>query len=291
MSEPDSSPVLRGLRALLILGRISNLPTVISNCIAGWWLGGHVTTSPPILLFVGACLLYIGGMFLNDAFDVDFDRIHRPERPIPAGVIPLKTVWTLGWLLLALGWGCWLALNVRVAGWGIALAACIVFYNAIHKRITWSPVVMGFCRFFLYLASASVGQPLNTITFLSAIALWAYIIGLSYLARRESAGGVFSWWPLLCLAAPVLLGIWVGYSAQREGSFLLAAVLGLWDARALRPLFFKGEKNVGAVVSALLAGIVLVDWVAMADAPRDFGFAFIGLLFVALMLQKIIPAT
>ena len=28
------------LRTLLILGRVSNLPTVWSNALAGWWLGG-----------------------------------------------------------------------------------------------------------------------------------------------------------------------------------------------------------------------------------------------------------
>ena len=28
------------LRTLLILGRVSNLPTVWSDCLAAWWLGG-----------------------------------------------------------------------------------------------------------------------------------------------------------------------------------------------------------------------------------------------------------
>jgi hypothetical protein len=31
---------VRKLRTLLVLGRVSNLPTVWSNCLAGWWLGG-----------------------------------------------------------------------------------------------------------------------------------------------------------------------------------------------------------------------------------------------------------
>jgi len=291
MSQENPNPSRQAVRTFLILGRVSNLPTVFSNCIAGWWLGGHATARPPTLLFLGAALLYIGGMFLNDAFDTEFDRRHRTERPIPSGAIPLKTVWLIGWVLLVLGWICFLATGVMVAVWGLALVACIVLYNAIHKRVSWSPVLMGLCRFFLYFAAAANGQGINCITALSAFALWAYIVGLSYLARRESTGGPLSWWPVLLLSAPVFLGVWVGYSAQREGSFLLAAVLGLWDARALRPLFFKAERNIGAVVSALIAGIVLVDWLAMADAPRGFGFVFIGLLFAALLLQRSIPAT
>ena len=71
------------LRTLLILGRVSNLPTVWSNCLAGWWLGGGGNTGKLPFLFAGTTLLYIGGMYLNDAFDVEFDRQHRKERPIP----------------------------------------------------------------------------------------------------------------------------------------------------------------------------------------------------------------
>lgn len=291
MAEVKSNSVGRGILTFLILGRVSNVPTVISNCLAGWWLGGHATTKPLAWLFSGATLLYVGGMFLNDAFDADFDRRHRTERPIPSGAISLASVWRLGSLMLILGWGCFLAIGARVAVYGLALIACIFLYNAVHKRISWAPVLMGLCRFFLYFTAAATGQGISTFTALAALALWAYIVGLSYLARHESTHNPFSWWPLLLLGAPVFLGIWTGQSAQREGSFLLAAVLALWDARALKPLFIKAERNIGLVVSNLLAGIILVDWLAMADAPREFGFAFIALLFSALFLQRLVPAT
>src|SRR5437870_4696749 len=76
-----SSNFLRYLRALLILGRVSNLPTVWSNCLSGWWLGGGRHAEKLPFLFLGAALLYVGGMFLNDAFDAVFDRQYRPERP------------------------------------------------------------------------------------------------------------------------------------------------------------------------------------------------------------------
>src|ERR1700733_832512 len=95
--------MLTRLRTLLTLGRISNLPTVWSNCLAGWWLsgGGNVWKLP--LLFFGVSALYTGGMFLNDAFDEEFDRQRRPERPIPSGEISARAVWTFGWALLAIG--------------------------------------------------------------------------------------------------------------------------------------------------------------------------------------------
>src|SRR6266487_2708079 len=87
-------------RTLLILGRVSNLPTVWSNCTAGWLLGGGGTVWILVVICLGATCLYIGGMFLNDAFDVEFDREYRNERPIPSGQITLDAVWRwgFGWL-------------------------------------------------------------------------------------------------------------------------------------------------------------------------------------------------
>ena len=93
---------LRQLRTLVILGRVSNLPTVWSNCLVGWLLGGGENYANLPWLFFGVSALYLGGMFLNDAFDVDFDRQHRPERPIPSRAISLPAVWGWGlaWLIL-----------------------------------------------------------------------------------------------------------------------------------------------------------------------------------------------
>src|SRR3974390_1221625 len=92
------------MRALLVLGRISNLPTVWSNCLAAWFLGGGGQWRSFVLLCLGATPLYTGVMFLNDAFDVEFDRKYRSERPITSGQISLRFVWITGATLLFFGW-------------------------------------------------------------------------------------------------------------------------------------------------------------------------------------------
>src|SRR5690242_14805754 len=92
------------LRVLLVLGRVSNLPTVWSNCLAAWTLAGSGTPKKFMFLSAGATLLYTGGMFLNDAFDVEFDRQYRPERPIISGQISARSVWVIAAVLLLLGW-------------------------------------------------------------------------------------------------------------------------------------------------------------------------------------------
>src|SRR5579862_2051883 len=97
------SPAKR-LRALLVLGRVSNLPTVWSNCLAAWCLAGGGKVNRFALVCAGATLLYTGGMFLNDACDVEFDQRYRPERPIIASQISLPAVWVIAGMLLLLGW-------------------------------------------------------------------------------------------------------------------------------------------------------------------------------------------
>ena len=100
---------MKFLRTLLVLGRVSNLATVWSNCLCGWLLGIGYTGREQVdwwvflMLALGASGLYLGGMFLNDACDAWWDREHRPERPIPTGAIREKTVWHIGIGLMAAG--------------------------------------------------------------------------------------------------------------------------------------------------------------------------------------------
>src|SRR6516165_9559823 len=141
---------LRHLRTWVVLGRISNLPTVWSNCLAGWWLGGGQQTNKLPLLLSGATLLYVGGMYLNDAFDAQFDAQYRRERPIPSGEVSATSVWRAGFGLLAAGVLCLFLLNLTCGILAVTLTLCIVAYDAVHKLITLSPVLMAACRFFLY---------------------------------------------------------------------------------------------------------------------------------------------
>jgi 4-hydroxybenzoate polyprenyltransferase len=280
------------VRTLLALGRVSNLPTVWSNCLAGWWLGGAGNVDKLPYLLAGATALYNGGMFLNDAFDVEFDRQYRKERPIPSRAIGLKAVWVWGSAWLALG-VCCLAWTGSVAGvLGIALAGCIVLYDAVHKRVSFAPGLMGLCRFVLYLVAASTAvNGLNSKASGSAGALFAYIVGLSYVARRESAAGPLRYWPILFVAMPIVVALLFNHGYQVENALLLSAIFLVWTVKSLRYTLWTDEPNIGRTVSGLLAGIVLVDLLAVANAPREFGVIFIGLFLTALLFQRFVPAT
>ena len=74
------------VRAYFLLSRVSNLPTIWSNVLAGTVVSGAGPERRSLIVVAsGVSLLYTAGMLLNDAFDMKWDAEHRPDRPLPAG--------------------------------------------------------------------------------------------------------------------------------------------------------------------------------------------------------------
>ena len=280
------------LRTLLVLGRVSNLPTVWSNCLAGWLLGGGGDWWRFGLLCAGATCVYVGGMYLNDAFDTQFDQQHRSERPIPSGAISSSLVWRLGFTWLASGVAALFLLGPVPAALTVGLSLSVLVYDAIHKIFAFSPVLMAACRFFLYLVAATAtGNDLTGLAVWSALALAAYIVGLTHLAKKESVRGALRFWPCLLLGAPILLALLINTGAFQQPALLLGAALALWVLRCARRVWWTAQRDIGRAVSGLLAGIVLVDLLAVADQPPVYGAVFLGLFLLALLFQRFVPAT
>lgn len=280
-------------RTLLILGRVSNLPTVWSNCIAGWLLSGSGSPGQLLQLCFGASFLYLGGMFLNDAFDADFDREYRRERPIPSAAITLDAVWRWGFILLGAGAIALILLGVTTGLIAVTLLVCILAYDASHKFIASAPVLMAGCRFLLYLVAASTGADgITGLAIWSAFALASYVIGLSYIARRESTRGAISLWPCVLLVAPIILALIANGKGYERASILLCMVFGLWTTWCLSFTLLTTKPNPGRAVSGLLAGIVLVDLLAVAGGETiGVTLAFVACFAVSLLMQRYVPAT
>lgn len=280
------------LRTLLVLGRVSNLPTVWSNCLAGWWLGGGGPWLGLAHLCLGASCLYVAGMFLNDACDAAFDRQHRSERPIPSGAMTQSAVWKWGASLMATGALLLGPHSQQTSVLTLLLVLSILLYDFVHKMVAFSPILMALCRFFLLLVAASFGQlGVGGLAIWSALVLASYIVGLSYIARRESTAGLIQWWPMIPLAAPVVLALIVNGGEHRTNGHLLSLLLVAWVAKSIHPLWTSDRPAVGRVVASLLAGICLVDLLAVADAPRSIAAMFVGFLGLSMLLQRHVPAT
>jgi 4-hydroxybenzoate polyprenyltransferase len=231
-------------------------------------------------------------MFLNDAFDADFDRQRRTERPIPSGVISLAAVWGWGLGWLGLGALCLMAVSNTTGVLTAVLLLCIIIYDATHKVVTASPWLMGVCRFWVYVIAGSAGAAgVNGEPIWCGVALAGYVAGLGYLAQHESSRERVSYWPLALLGIPVVFGMVMNAEEYRVRAIWLSLVLVLWIALRARTIFQAAETNVGHIVSGLLAGIVFVDWLAVAPfCPHWLSVTFLILFGAALLLQRLMPA-
>ncbi len=288
------------LTLALRLGRISNLPTVWTNVLVGALLAGGSLTDPTLsLLMLALSLFYVGGMFLNDAFDREFDAQHRPERPIPSGQVSARQVFLIGFGLLAVG-------MVGVAGasrgpdgipaWralasGAALAGAIVVYNAHHKGNSLSPLVMGLCRVFVYLTAAfSLAMVLPTAVVLAAIALLCHLIGLTYIAKQEHLNHIGKLWPLAFLAVPILYGLALAVSAPTV--WLPLALYAGVLVFALNLLRRRARGDVPRAVVTLIAGMSVLDGVVLAGNGLMLPAALAVVAFVlTLALQRWVSGT
>lgn len=288
------------LALALQLGRISNLPTVWTNVLAGALLaGGSLGDARLPLLMLALSCFYIGGMFLNDAFDRDFDARHRPERPIPSGRVSARQVFTIGFGLLAAGLAAVAWQGQAAAGgpaWhplaaATALAATIVFYDAFHKNNPLSPLVMGLCRVLVVVtaAYAYTASPPSAV-WLAATGLLCHLIGLTYIAKQEHLDRIGHLWPLGFLALPLLYGASLAVSAPLAALplVLYAAVLVL----ALGLLRRRRPGDVPRAVVTLIAGMSLFDSVVLAGAGQAGAAALAIAAFVlTLALQKWVSGT
>jgi hypothetical protein len=287
-------------RVALKLGRISNLPTVWTNTLAGVVLAGGATGDARVpWLMLALSLCYVAGMFLNDAFDREFDARHRPERPIPSGEVTAATVFGAGFGMLAVGVAllAWVGYGFpegtgwRPAAAGLALGATIVFYDWHHKENPLSPIVMGLCRVLVYASAAYAfaADPPGRV-FLMGFLLLCYLIGLTYVAKQEHLERVANLWPLAFLAVPLLWGL------QASPTNAVVAGIGLlfllWVLYSLSFLRRRRPGDVPRAVGSLLAGICLWDALVMAAAGRPLVAALALVLFgLTLLLQRYVAPT
>ena len=280
-------------RTWLALGRVSNLPTVWSNGLAGWLLSGQ---SPDLgglaLLLAALSLFYVAGMYLNDAFDAEIDARERSNRPIPAGTVGRGTVFGLGFGMLGIGIGLGFVPGLATGLAGVALAAGIVLYDWLHKRVVSGPLIMGVCRFLTYaMAALAAGGDAGGAVLAGAFGLFCHTVGLTYAARQEAYDTIGSVWPLLVLAVPV------GVAGAMSGGSLALVVLGLyvgWGVWALRCFFRRAPGDVPRGVIGLIAGIALYDAVliaAVGGAVTVPCIAALACFAATLALQRLVPGT
>ncbi len=243
------------------------------------------------LAIAAMTLFYVGGMYLNDAFDREIDRRERPSRPIPSGTVSTGTVFAAGFGMLVVGLALMAVAGLGSAAAGVALAAAVVAYDVSHKGNPVSPVMMGLCRMLVYVGTASMVAGTVTGPVVGAgAAVLAHTAGLTYAAKQESLDRIDRLWPLAVLAVPLVVTACALLSGLAPASSW--AALALADVLAVDLL--RRRVAPGAVpraVGALIAALSLIDAALVAPiAPVVAGVCWAGYGLTRL-LQRFIPGT
>lgn len=310
------------LRALVESARLSNLPTVWTNVLvgaaaAGWASDGFTGSewSALAVALAAVSLLYISGMFLNDAADARWDRRNNKDRPIVRGDVCRGTIFTAAAVSMILAamivayFRLGTSMDSAVIQSFLVLCGLIIAYTLLHKRTAWSALLMGACRGMSYVCAVTlvirpqaagrvVGGAANSFGLLDAVGLvgpvfasiMAYIALLTLAARREDIagariGGLWAW------LAPV--PYLIAASAYRPDRILwtlfAVTVFVTWSLRSSR---FARDGKIPNAISGWLAGICLADAMLLMFMDRpDLAGVAVACWLLTVIFQRWIPGT
>jgi 4-hydroxybenzoate polyprenyltransferase len=309
---------MQDLKQYLLLIRLPNVFTAISNVVAGYFSLTRPSDASFIdlsMLMASSALLYVFGTILNDYFDLETDRKERPFRPIPSGRVSKRSALFLAVVTL-------LSANVIASLVSTTsliistLLSAVVFgydYGLKHGRS--GPLVMGMARFlnvFLGASSALFLFPLNTgqqiasggfpwTTLLAAAAVFAYVYAITLLSSKEigeyrrniyrrTVAQSFSIIIGLVVVAALMLGFYLK-SAEISVNILLFSVVIYLTLKGL----FSDTGNASAgqsqkiqhAIRNLVLSIVILDSIFItAFAGLFYGIASLIIIVPPIILAK-----
>lgn len=292
------------LKGYLRLVRLANLPTAAADilagiAIAGVFSNGELESVVPLnilYLVFSSVFLYAGGVVLNDVFDFKLDAIERPERPIPSGLIPLRSAAFFGAILLLIGVNLAFRVHQLSGVLALALAACIVLYDGFSKKYNFlGPLNMGVCRSFNLLLGMSV---LGVVTdWWYAIIPLVYIFSITLISRGEVHGDNkkhIIWAGILY--ALVIFGVVTVIILETEQFIQTIPFIVLFAFLVFKPLInayqLNSPKNIKkAVIAGVLSLIVLDATLAVGFSMWWYGVLILLLLPLSMVLSKLFAVT
>ena len=121
--------------ALVRITRPHNAAVAGLTALLGYLIATGTLTPPSLLLAGAVVLITAAGNVINDVYDIDIDRINRPDRPIPSGAISLRGAKVYAVVLFAGG----IVLATQTAPLCLSIAlinsVILVAYAAWLKRV------------------------------------------------------------------------------------------------------------------------------------------------------------
>jgi len=282
--------------------RPANIVTSIADILAGIAIsdvlnnGVSIPWLSIVLLVVSTACLYGGGIVFNDVFDADLDKIERPERVIPSGIISLQHATLLGSILLFAGIAL-AALNSLTSGiMALLVAVFALFYNKFGKHYSFfGPLNMGLCRGFNLLLGLSIVPAMLHNHYLAIIPV-IYIFSITMTSRGEVHGGrAKNLYLAAFLYATVICAI-AYFAFVNERLLLSLLFLVPFTFMIFRPLLKAIKepvgKNIGRAVKAGVISLILMDaaWAVTFDA-LILAFIIAALLPLSMWLSKLFAVT
>ena len=287
--------------------RPANVVTAVADILAGVAIAGsvalfdNVSFNSILLLCLSTACLYGGGVVLNDVFDAELDKVERPERPIPCGLIKESSAGLFGILLLLLGITCaafsrevLFSSSTVIAG---AIAIGAVLYDRWMKHhVFFGPLTMGICRGLNLLLGMSIIDGVIGIYWFFALVPVMYIFAITMISRGEVHGSnrmplyIAALLYILVVIAILLVSF---YMETMPITLLFAALFVYMIFIPLQKAINKPEgRRIGKAVKAGVLSLIIMDaaWAASVGDWRMALFILI-LLPVSLGLARLFAVT
>lgn len=291
------------LKPYLQLTRPANIVTAIADILAGIAIAGfsfslaEIDILKAIFLCISTIGLYGGGIVFNDIFDLELDRIERPERVIPSGKVSKSNAIIFGSILLLIGvTAAWFNSYIS-AGIAFIVAVCALTYNRFGKHHAFlGPINMGLCRGGNLILGMSIIENSIEIWWPIGFLPVCYIAAITMISRGEVHGGNKNTLYFAAFLYMLVSGIQL-YISYRLGNILWAAPFVILHIYLIfNPLIGAINNpvgpNIGKAVKAGVLSLIVMNaaWVSVSG-NIFFALAVLCLLPVSLRLAKLFAVT
>jgi geranylgeranylglycerol-phosphate geranylgeranyltransferase len=136
----------KNLAAYIQLSRPVNVAITFVSIPVACWIAGGTASSWVVMFLAGLTGAFVaaGANAVNDFFDIEIDRINRPDRPLPRGALVPQDAWRM-WSILSLAS---LTINIFInfAALAVVILSIVLLYvysARLKKTILVGNVVVG----------------------------------------------------------------------------------------------------------------------------------------------------
>ncbi len=195
-----------------------------------------------ILIFpvLAASLITASSFVINDYIDADVDKINRPERPIPSGVVQRRSALHLGIALFFAGFLASLGTNPMATFMLVGTYMVTMYYNLYgKKRGLLGNVIVAFCvsMAFAYGSVSAINFVVIEVFYISLVSfllnLGREVVQSIQDMEGDKVGGVRS---VAILYGPRFAAV-LGSSICASG-LIIGPILFLYPFRDIEPIFY-----------------------------------------------------